>query len=80
MAEEPAFYSPREVQIQRKHDNIKRPESALGYRPPAVGYRRSNGPKAAYALAIRPDNSGGADQKGYPDEQPLRIRQNCDRQ
>ena len=33
------FYSLREAQIlieeRRKHDNTKRPHSALGYRPPA---------------------------------------------
>ena len=65
------FYNLREVQILtepwRRHDNTKRPHSALDYRPPAPETIVPDGPKAYHALAIKLDHSTGADQGNKKD-------------
>jgi transposase InsO family protein len=50
------FYSLKEAQIiieqWRKHHNTIRPHSELGYRPPAPGCHRPNGPQTGHALTF----------------------------
>jgi transposase InsO family protein len=49
-------YTLKEVKVLieewRKHYNTKRPDSALGYRPPAPAKHPAHRPKASYELTI----------------------------
>ncbi|MCC1495127.1 transposase [Cognatishimia sp. F0-27] len=71
------FCSLREAQILiekcRKHHHTKRPNRALGYRPPAPETFIPMASKASHALTIKLNHSRGADQ--WTDQRRDQVRE-----